>query len=156
MWTTDDYVRILNEVDNLAAASKDRSTGIGAVLWPESGEDTVIQCNALPDGVADTDARSERPAKYFYWEHAERNVIYEAAKLGIPTNRAILFTTGVPCADCARACIQAGISEVVVWKRGSGLEATDRWYASIMAGREMLDEAGVKIIEVEKPQAVFS
>jgi dCMP deaminase len=144
-----DFARLL-EVDRWAARSQDRSTGIGAVLW-YAPDKSFASWNQLPRDIADTDARSERPAKYFYWEHAERNVIYGCANLGIKTGGATLYTTGVPCADCARAVIQAGLSKIVVWKRGSGLEATDRWYASINAGREMLVEAGVEIVEVERP-----
>lgn len=140
--------RYLELVDKLAASSKDRSTGIGAILI--TGDGAHIQdCNRLPEGIEDTDPRSERPAKYLYWEHAERNVIYHAANIGARTKAGVLYTTGIPCADCARAVIQAGIWSVVVWKRGSGLEATDRWYESIKAGREMLEEAGIDIVEVD-------
>lgn len=142
-------LELMARVDKLAASSFDRSTGIGAVLELATGE-TIERCNSLPDNILDTDARSERPAKYFYWEHAERNVIFQAAYDGLATAGSTLYTTGIPCADCARACIMAGVSEVVVWKQGSGLEGTSRWTDSINAGREMLEEAGIKITEVER------
>lgn len=142
----------LGMVDSMASQSKDRSTGIGAVLKPLGmAKQPILACNALPFGLRDSDARSERPAKYLYWEHAERNVLYCAARAGISTSGATLYTTGVPCADCARAVIQAGVRTVVVWQRGSGLEATDRWFESINAGREMLKEAGVLVREVARP-----
>lgn len=140
---------VMEAVDAAAAKSTDPSTHIGAVLVMR-GQILAADCNRFPKGVHDTPERNERPAKYMFYEHAERNVIYDAAFHGLRTAGAVLYTTGIPCADCARAAIQAGINEVVVWKRGSGLEATDRWYASIVAGGEMLREAGVLITEIER------
>lgn len=139
----------LDLVDSVATRSLDPSTHIGAVLVTQSAE-TLVACNDIPFYVKKTPERNERPAKYLFYEHAERNVIYEAAREGIPTRQATLYTTGIPCADCARAVVQAGISHVVVWKRGSGLEATDRWYDSIKAGGEILRESGVSIVEVDR------
>jgi len=139
----------LELVDKTAALSKDLSVGIGAVLVGPGGHLTNA-CNELPRGVEDRPERRERPAKYLFTEHAERAAIYDAARNGISTSGTILYTTGIPCADCARAVICAGIATVVVWKRGSGLEKTDRWYESIKAGEAMLREAGVQIVEVER------
>lgn len=145
--------RYLELVDYVKEWSKDRSTKIGAVLVHGN---RVISTgfNGIPEGVSDdAEHRHERPAKYFYFEHAERNAILSCARMGIPTDGATLYTTGVPCADCARATIQSGVVRLVVWKSGSGLE-TDRtknnWGPSIAAGREMLEEAGVEIVEVER------
>ena len=45
-------------------------------------------------------------------EHAERNLIYYAARKGIPLEGSILFVTHAPCIDCARAILNAGITEV--------------------------------------------
>jgi dCMP deaminase len=142
--------RYLDLVDYVAGWSKDRSTHIGAVLVRDNRV-IAVGFNGIPAGVEDeSDERNDRPGKYLFFEHAERNVVFTAAKNGISTRGATLYTTGIPCADCARATIQSGITSVVVWKRGSGLESTDRWYSSIQAGKKMLEEAGVIIIEVER------
>ena len=45
-------------------------------------------------------------------EHAERNLIYFAAKKGIALEGASLFITHSPCGPCARAILNAGIAEV--------------------------------------------
>lgn len=142
--------RYLELVDHVAGWSKDQSTKIGAVLVRDNRV-IAVGFNGIPSGVEDeaTD-RNARPGKYLFYEHAERNVIFTAAKNGISTRGATLYTTGIPCADCARATIQSGITSVVVWKRGSGIESTDRWRDSIQAGGNMLREAGLVIVEVDR------
>ena len=45
-------------------------------------------------------------------EHAERNLIYFAARKGIRLEGASLFVTTSPCMECARAIFNAGIAEV--------------------------------------------
>lgn len=44
--------------------------------------------------------------------HAEIGLISKCAKNGIPTNGMIVFLTNSPCYVCAKALIQAGVSEV--------------------------------------------
>jgi dCMP deaminase len=45
-------------------------------------------------------------------EHAERNLIYFAAKKGIALEGASLFVTHSPCMQCARAILNVGIREL--------------------------------------------
>jgi dCMP deaminase len=58
--------------------------------------------------------RQERPEKYYWFEHAERNAIYNAVRVGIPLKGCRMYVLGVPCMDCARAIVQSGIEEVIV------------------------------------------
>ena len=53
-------------------------------------------------GVNDLTNRFERPVKYMYFEHAERNAIFTAARHGIRTEGATLYVQALPCVDCAR------------------------------------------------------
>jgi dCMP deaminase len=46
--------------------------------------------------------------------HAEREVLLEAAKRGISTHGAVLYTyMGIPCKDCMLELIRAGVFEIV-------------------------------------------
>ena len=57
--------------------------------------------------------------------HAEMNAIMFAAKYGIPLEGTILYSTTSPCINCAKAIVQAGISEVVFeteYRDNRGLE----------------------------------
>ena len=126
--------------------SKDRSTQVGAVIVGNGHTVLSMGYNGFPRGVLDdVDSRHERPVKYLFTEHAERNAIYAAAKNGIKLDGAVMYVScgGVPCADCCRAIIQAGIVEVVVMYRV--FEGKGSWDESCEIGKEMLTEAGVNI-----------
>lgn len=59
--------------------------------------------------------RWERPAKYEWVEHAERNAVYNAARIGVSVAgcRAYLNWEPRPCVECCKGFIQAGIIEVI-------------------------------------------
>lgn len=94
--------------------SKDRSAGTGCVIV---GPDRLLRAsgyNGFIRGIDDeVPERHERPANYSWTEHAERNAIYNAAKLGIALEGCIAYVNWYPCTDCARAIVQAGITRLV-------------------------------------------
>lgn len=122
--------------------STDPSTQNGALLVREN-QQFAIGANHFPLGVTEKSERWERPAKYQFVEHAERNVIFACAKIGVATGHSTMFCPWFACADCARAIIQAGISEVVGHDCPLHKRRPD-WYESIRVAMEMLKEAGVK------------
>lgn len=129
---------------NAELFSKDPSTKVGALLLAQdSFEILSMGYNGLPRGLReDIPERNARPEKYYYYEHAERNAIFNAArKGGAPLEGAIAVVTMFPCADCARGLIQTGISAVV-----SVNSTEDRWNAHCEKARLMLEEAGVTLI----------
>lgn len=134
-------IKLLAEACRHAANfSTDPSTQNGALLVSRMGE-VLMAANTMPDIEAKPE-RLSRPQKYFYIEHAERNVIYAAAKAGVRTEHATLYCPWFACADCARAIIQAGITRVV-GHVVPYLQTPDRWKDSVRAADEMLQEAGV-------------
>ncbi|TCU34119.1 deoxycytidylate deaminase [Rhizobium azibense] len=127
----------------VASKSKDRSTKVGCVIVGPDNEVRSTGFNGFPRGIDDeVEARHERPAKYQWSEHAERNAIYNAARAGIATAGCRIFLQWFPCVDCARAIIQAGIHEVVALPVDLD---NPRWAESFRISREMLDEAGVTL-----------
>jgi dCMP deaminase len=142
-------VTVLDDIDllrmayRMAQKSPDTSTQNGAVLVGANSGIIGLGCNSFPQGVTTSDERWKRPLKYSYVEHAERKVIYQAARAGHPTHGATLYVAWYACADCARAIIEAGVKEVV--GHDHPLHASrDDWAASVALGRHMLNEAGVK------------
>jgi len=128
-----------------AMLSRDASTKIGAIIVGPNEETRSSGYNGMPRGVDDDNEwRHERPQKYFYFEHAERNAIYNAARVGIPTDGCTMYTQGTPCADCARAIIQAGIKKVVVHKRFDDFNSK-KWSESAGYTQEMFNESGVEL-----------
>jgi len=66
--------------------SKDENTQIGAVIVGKDKEIVSTGYNSFPRGIKDNKKeRQERPEKYFWFEHAERNAIYNAARIGVST-----------------------------------------------------------------------
>jgi dCMP deaminase len=135
----------LNMADVIASRSKDRSAKIGAVIVKDNAV-LSMGYNGFPRGVDDNvEARHERPAKYSYTEHGERNSVYNAARHGIATAGATMYTQGVPCADCSRAVIQVGIKKLVAyWLADDAV--FPMWKESCGKGYEMLQEAGVEVV----------
>ena len=83
--------------EEFASWSKDRSTQVGCVIVGDSNQILSGGYNGFPRGVVDDiDSRHERPAKYLWTEHAERNAIYNAARHGIRLESASLYNTLVP------------------------------------------------------------
>jgi dCMP deaminase len=136
----DDYfLRICKAASRL---SKDESTKLGAVIVGPDKEIRSTGYNSFPRGIDDDwPPRQRRPEKYFFFEHAERNAIYNAARVGVPLKGSILYCKWPPCAECARACIQVGIIEIVYEE----LPVRPEWESSFSAARQMLDEAGIKL-----------
>ncbi len=67
--------------------------------------------------------------------HAEQNAIIQAARHGTVTDGVTLYCTHLPCLQCVKMLINAGVETVVF--RGE--------YPDPLAG-ELLDEAGVTLI----------
>ena len=125
----------------VATWSKDRSRKCGAVIVDSRNVLVSIGWNGFPRGISDdVSARHERPAKYQWTEHAERNAIYNAAANGHHTKGCIIYLPWYPCADCARAIVQSGITQVVCIEPNWG-DAV--WAADFAVTREMFLECGV-------------
>ncbi len=133
----------------VAKKSKDPSSKCGTVIVGPDHELLTTGYNGLPRGlVDDLPERNERPEKYFWYEHGERNAIYNAARSGMALKGSTAYITGCPCCDCARSLIQSGIVRCV-WNDNSSF-ATDpvknaRWEESMQRTLAMFNETGMEI-----------
>ena len=139
-----DYFRSIAET--VKEKSKDERTKIGAVIVGKNKEIVSTGYNSFPRGIDDWKAdRQERPEKYFWFEHAERNAIYNAARIGVSTKGCTMYLTcGIPCADCARGIINAGITRIFIVRGASGA-TSEKWIESAERSMEMFEEAGVNV-----------
>jgi dCMP deaminase len=147
--------------------SKDPNTKVGCVIVGEDNVVLSIGFNGFPRGVHETheefffengqrkpkpnptrllENRWERPEKYNWIEHAERNAIYNAARHGIRLKgaKAYLNWMPIPCVDCTRALIQSGIVEIIgpdipFPGQGAGV------HYSLSQSNDMLYESLVKV-----------
>jgi dCMP deaminase len=98
----------------VASWSKDRSRHVGAVIVNNRNVAVSMGWNGFPRHIDDDDDdRHERPGKYLWSEHAERNALFNAAASGNSTLNCRIYQSMYPCAHCARGIVQAGITEVV-------------------------------------------
>lgn len=100
--------------DVVRTKSRDPNTQIGAVIVDDDNQIVATGYNGLPRGAVYSPERLERPTKYDFFEHAERNAIYAAARRGIPLKGCRLYLSGThfSCLECARAIIQTGIKAI--------------------------------------------
>lgn len=138
--------RFLELAEHISIWSKDKNKKIGAVIVDSNKRIISLGYNGFPQGMDDSiEERYERPQKYLYTEHAERNAIYTAARKGISVENCYIYISNnlFSCADCARAIIQSGIKGVICktpdWEN-------PRWKESFKVSREMFEECGIELI----------
>ena len=139
-----DYFR--NLTHQIKLKSKDEKTQIGVLIVGTDNEIISTGYNSFPRGLNDDDAeRQERPEKYFWFGHAERNAIYNAARIGVSTKGTTMYMScGLPCVDCARAVVQAGI-KTIYCERGGGAKG-EKWLEHYHRTTDMFNECGVEVI----------
>ena len=140
----------LQIAETVKLKSKDKRTKIGAVIVGEDNEIVSTGYNSFPRGINDDlPERQERPEKYFWMVHGEMNAILNAARIGSKTKGCKMYLTcGIPCSNCGRAIINAGITEVYC-KVQDTTKNRDKWDEESSKTRQMFEEAGVKIVFYE-------
>jgi dCMP deaminase len=138
-----DYYR--NIAHAVKVKSKDNNTKIGAVIVGKTNEIISTGYNSFPRGIDDNvPERQERPEKYYFMVHAEQNAIINSARIGVATNGCKMYMTcSIPCADCAKAIINAGIEEIYCTE--PNVEMETRWGEHTKRSIIMFKEAGVKV-----------
>lgn len=145
----DEYFLAMAEL--VCFRSKDRSTKVGAVVVGPDNEVRATGYNSFVRGIDDhVEERHQRPAKYEWTEHAERNAIYCAARHGASLKGCRMYINwgGFPCADCSRGIIQAGIVEVIMPEipfGGSRGEGGIDWDKNCGIGGIMLKESNIPV-----------
>ena len=127
--------------------SKDPSTQVGCVITTLDRRVLSTGYNGMPRGISDNEKefpkRWDRDEdKYLFWEHAERNAIFNAAYSGINLHGSVFYITLAPCMDCARAIIQVG-AHAVVWGQTKTDLYINKGRLDVSKSLELLKEAGV-------------
>jgi deoxycytidylate deaminase len=134
----DKAIKFLRHAQSFADLfSKDRSTKVGAYFVHASDFSKLAEgYNGFPRGCNDDlEVRHQRPQKYDYTEHAERNAIFNAVRPYL--KGAIVVTTEVLTMSSARALISVGAASVYSMVPSS-IPGTDPRVAAL------LDEVGVQ------------
>ena len=122
--------------------SKDPDTQVGACIVSKENKILSMGYNGFPNGCSDDtypwarESDYELDSKYMYSTHSELNAILNYRGGSLEGTK--MYVTLFPCNECAKAIIQAGISEVVY--------DCDKYKdtVSVIASKRMLKSAGVK------------
>ena len=133
-----------------AQRSKDPSTQVGACIVDETNRILSTGYNGFPHGCSDDEFPWNRDeslgeTKYQFVVHAELNAILNARGKSLADSK--LYVGLFPCNECAKAIIQAGVSEVVY------LSDKYKDTPSTMASRRMLEAAGIKLSQLKPTKA---
>ncbi|MGI6394688.1 MAG: deoxycytidylate deaminase [bacterium] len=128
-----------------AMRSKDPNTQVGACIVNKENRIVGVGYNGFPSGCDDDSLPWSREGeflktKYPFVVHAELNAILNSIK---NLKDCSIYVALFPCNECAKAIIQAGITEIVYLcdKYGDS--------DSVKASKLMLSQAGVKIRKLE-------
>ena len=137
----------LNIAEQVKEKSKDKRTHIGAVIVGKDNEIVSTGYNSFPRGINDNiEERQERPEKYYWIEHAERNAIYNAARMGVSLRESTMYLTcGIPCSDCAKGIISSGIKRIHC-KIKDTTRNREYWDEHAKRSLQMFKESGVEVI----------
>lgn len=124
--------------------SEDHDRKVGCVIVGSANEVRSTGHNGLARGVKDLPSRRSREDgnKNLWFEHAERNAIYNLARAGGHAEGCILYVNNFPCAHCARAIIQVGIKELRTFPYDPNDE---RYLRSYFAAEGMFKDTGLPV-----------
>ncbi len=133
-----------------AKRSKDPSTQVGACIVDKQNRILSTGYNGFPQGCSDDEFPWNRDdtlgeTKYPYVVHAELNAILNTRGKSLADSK--LYVSLFPCNECAKAIIQAGVTEVVY--------LSDK-YANTpgtLASKRMLQAGGVKTTQLHPTHA---
>lgn len=142
----DDY--FIKMAKLVATKSKDPSTQCGCVIVAADNSVLSTGYNGLPRGMEYSPEKLERPFKYKVMVHSEQNAIFNAARNGIRLQGGTAYITDIPCHECARGLVQCGIVRIVV-PIPSKLRLRQDWQQSFFASKQIMEECGVELSEIE-------
>ena len=141
-----------NMIEAVKLKSKDPNSQFGCIIIGPDNEIRSTGYNSFPRGINDNiPKRKKRPEKYLWMEHAERNAIYNAARVGTPTKGCTIYIQSMPCMECARAIIQSGIIKII-YDNNEFIKYQSIKYDKKIFERvnQMLSEAGISVIGIDR------
>ena len=123
-FSLDELDLLFGHADKYASkTSTDDETKVGAIAVSKKELDLLRKTKLLPDsilcsantfteGAHDIGLPRVRPGKHDYIVHAETNLVFKAARKGVPLEGNIVLCTLSPCHNCLRSLWQSGVREV--------------------------------------------
>jgi dCMP deaminase len=125
--------------------SHDDSTQVGAVVVLND-VCFIAGVNRFSSYLQNNSKNLERSRKYPRIIHAERDVVYNAAKYGYSLKGTIMVCPWATCPECAQAIVASGIGKVYAHSDAL-VQTPERWKESLDIGKEILFDGGVEFIQ---------
>ena len=143
--STDTLYRDLLKICYEHASKSNHTSTHTAALLVDNGNVILDGKNILPSKVKKLKERFEGDNRHIYPNHAERDLIYKAARRGIKTEGLMMVMPWLPCIPCANAIISSGIEQLVVHKQM--IERTkEEWQKELKDAVQIMEEANVRIV----------
>lgn len=95
----------------VAQRSHDIHTKHGCIITDSSNRILGVGYNGFPRGLDDTKLPTNRPDKYHWMIHAEKNALSNCV---VRPDNGIAYVTGQSCCDCTMALWQEGVTKIVM------------------------------------------
>ena len=131
------FMKIAQEV---ATWSKDPDKQVGAVIVSPDNRQVVWGYNGFPRSL-DPGLAHDNASKNAFTVHAELNAILNAT---VDIRGWTIYVTHAPCVECAKAIIQAGITEVWVDADGQP-KHNSKWAQSVLQAHDAFRTCGLHV-----------
>lgn len=127
----------------ISVRSHDIHTKHGCVITDRQNRILGVGYNGFPKGMNDSILPTNRPDKYHWMIHAERNALSNCV---IRPDDSIAYVTGQSCNDCIMALWQEGVSTVVMAKNHGTKLFDDQ---AQLRFNMFVEQTGIEIIRIE-------
>ena len=140
----DKAFQFMKVAESFSDMSKD-TTKVGCVILdPETNSILSSGFNGMPRGIDETiQERWARPHKYSFISHSESNAVAQAALNGVSLRGGTCIVTMMPCSDCTKLLIQAGVRRIITKVPDEDLKK--RWGESFKYSKIMMEESKITI-----------
>lgn len=136
--------RFMDIARMVASWSKDPSTKVGAIIVSPDRRHVFWGYNGFPRYVSDRDEwLNNREEKYPRVIHAEANALLMADR---PIEGWTLYSTLMPCSQCAGMIIQKGLKRVVI--PPVPVENYEHWQENFHISMQLFEQASVQVKEL--------
>jgi len=134
-----EHNRMLMEISyRISLRSTDPHRKVGAVI-AKANNIVSYGWNGTPAGYFTNDCKNKFEKTLPQVVHAEANAIAKAAQSTESTKFAAMYSTTVPCIECAKLIIQSGITTVFYAEN----------YNKCNLGKDLLQDCNIKLIKLE-------
>ena len=128
--------------------SPDPHSKVGSVLICDDG--STFGTNRFPKQLRDCHQPHmlERPDKYNWITHAERDAVYEAVNQNMSISGSTLIVTKFPCEECMRTLGALGVRNLF---SPHGSDDHPRWGKAFGISKHMMECFNIRYTEIGKP-----